>query len=74
MLCVCDCMYVCALCVHCSHGDEKRALDPLELELQMVKNCHVAGGYRTRVPSASAFNRWLGHLSSPLLHIIYKSI
>ena len=41
-----------------SHGGQKRALDPLRLELQMVVSCHVDAGNKLR-PSgraASALN------------------
>lgn len=33
-----SCVYVCELCVFRARRGQKRALDPLELELQMVVN------------------------------------
>ena len=41
------CLHVslCTMCVHMStHRDQKKALDPLELELQMVVSYHVHTG------------------------------
>jgi hypothetical protein len=36
-------MYICASCAHSIHGGQK-ALDPLELELQMVVSHHMGTG------------------------------
>lgn len=53
-------VYVCNVCVHGTRGGQKRALDPLELELQMVIICHVGAGNQTRssCPAANAPNCW----------------
>lgn len=38
------------LCIVCrTHGDEKRALGPLEQELQMVVSLHVGAGSQIQV-------------------------
>ena len=37
---------MCAPCVLGAHGGQRRASDPLELELQMVLGCHVGAGNR----------------------------
>lgn len=34
-------MYVCVLCVPGAHGCQKRALNPLKVEVQMVVSCPV---------------------------------
>lgn len=34
-------MYVCALCACNSHGENNRALEPLELKLERVADHHV---------------------------------
>jgi hypothetical protein len=34
-------VYLCTICVSGAHGDQKKVLNPLELELQMVMSCHV---------------------------------
>jgi hypothetical protein len=41
----------CIMCMPGSHGGQKRALDPLGLELQTVMNCHVGAG---NFPGSSA--------------------
>jgi hypothetical protein len=38
------CLHVCAACVCSTYRGQKRALDPLELELQMVVSHHVCAG------------------------------
>jgi len=38
------CLYVCVPPVYRVYGNPKRTLGPLELELQMVVNCHVGAG------------------------------
>jgi hypothetical protein len=37
-------VYVCSTCMHGTQGGEKKALDPLELELQTVVRCHMGAG------------------------------
>lgn len=37
-------MYVCVQCAYSVCRGQKRLLDPLELELQMVVSCHVGVG------------------------------
>lgn len=44
---MCECfafMHVCTLYVSGAHGDQKRVLDPLELELETVMRHHVGAG------------------------------
>jgi hypothetical protein len=41
-------VWLCTLCVQ-ARGGQKRALDPLELELQMVASHHVGAGNQTLV-------------------------
>jgi hypothetical protein len=44
------CMHVCgAMCMPCAHGGQKRALDFLELDLQMIVSCHVDAKNQTHV-------------------------
>lgn len=52
---------VCLFCLHicvphaCSvQGGQKRSLDPLELELQMIVTCHVCAGSQTESPERAA--------------------
>ena len=37
-------VYLCNTCVSGAHRSQKRALDPLDLELQMVVGRHVSEG------------------------------
>ena len=37
-------MHVCVLCAYLVSVEDRRALDPLGLELQMVVSCHVTVG------------------------------
>jgi hypothetical protein len=41
--------HVCAPYVCNAHGDQKRTLDPLGLELQTVVKCHVDAGDQTKL-------------------------
>ena len=41
-------VYDCILCACSARGDQKRALDALGLELQMIANCHVGAGNETQ--------------------------
>lgn len=50
-----DCMYVCVLmCVPGTHGDEKRTLDSLGLQLQLVMSYHVCAGNQPPSPLESS--------------------
>ena len=50
MLCILSGLYVCTLYVRLvAPGDQKRVLSPLELELQMIVNCHVGAGIQIQV-------------------------
>lgn len=40
------CMFICASHACSVHGGQKRVLDPLEMELKVVMNCHVSAGNR----------------------------
>ena len=40
---------VCVPCAYSALRGQKRAMDPLELEFQVVLNCHVVAGNRTQV-------------------------
>lgn len=58
-------MYVYAPCACSALEGQKRALALLELELQMVLNCHVDPGIQTRVlHRGSQFSEPLSHLCS----------
>lgn len=46
-ICVCMCLYT--TCVLGAYGGQKKASDPLELELQMKKSYHVGCGNLTWV-------------------------
>lgn len=60
VLCTCfSFMYICALHGFSSHGGWKRALYPLELELNTVVNCHVGAKNWTQS------SELLSHLPSP---------
>lgn len=41
---------MCPICVPGAHGGQKRVLDSLELELQMVVSCHRVLGTEPRSP------------------------
>lgn len=45
-------LHVCLCIRHLSGalGGQKRALDPLKLELQMVVSCHVGAGNQAHAP------------------------
>jgi hypothetical protein len=43
------CMYVSTQCVCRAQRSQKRALEPLELELWMVVSCHMDAGNQTQV-------------------------
>lgn len=43
--------FVGLLCTYSAHRGQKRALEPLELELQKVESVHVGAGNQTWVPS-----------------------
>lgn len=40
------CMFICASHACSVHGGQKKVLDPLEMELKVVVNCHVSAGNR----------------------------
>ena len=63
-------MPVCALHVCSAHGGQKRATDPLELELQMVEPPYVGAGNQTPV-SAGATSALTGPASSPPLQLLF---
>ena len=54
-------MYVCALHVYSTHRNQKRASDPLELELQTVMSCPTRARNWTEVlwKSSQSLNCWL---------------
>ena len=57
---------ICTMCVPGAYGSQKRALDLLELKLQMVVNYHVSAGNRTWVPcNSNTFSKLPGCLFSP---------
>lgn len=63
---VCGCFSYMFTCVAGIHGDQKRMLDPLGLELQMIESCHVGGRDRTWVFWQNIRgSEPLRHLSSP---------
>jgi hypothetical protein len=39
--------YACRACGCSANSGQKRAYEPLELEFQVVVNCHVGAGHRT---------------------------
>ena len=44
------CVYMCIImCMLGVCGDQKKASDPLELELHRVGNCHVGAGNQTYI-------------------------
>lgn len=43
------CGILCAMCVLAAHGGQKRTLDLLKLELQIIVNCHMGAGNQTWV-------------------------
>jgi hypothetical protein len=51
---VCVCLSVCAAYVYSTHGGQKRASDPLELELQTIVNHTVDAGNLTQVLSKNS--------------------
>lgn len=53
-------MCLCTTCVPYDWGIQKRALDPLNLELKIVIRCHVSAGHPTGSSqgTASAPNLW----------------
>lgn len=38
------CVYTCIMCIPSAHGSQRRALDALELEFQMIVCYHVRSG------------------------------
>lgn len=50
-MCICVHLseYVCTVCVHSVLRGEKKALDALELELEMVVSCFVGVGKQTEI-------------------------
>lgn len=50
------CKYVYTMDMRSDFKGQKRTLDPLKLELQMVVSYHVGGGNRTQVLWESALN------------------
>lgn len=71
VLCLCVCMFVCM----CSaYGDQEKASDPLELELQVGISHNVGARNQTWVfcKAASAFNHWM-FLSSPAFNLFIKT-
>lgn len=42
-------VYMWITCVPCAHGGQKAALNPLELEIQMIESHHVGAGYQMSV-------------------------
>lgn len=64
------CVCVPCLCVQFPRG-QKRAPEPLELELQMVGSCHVVTGNQTQVLWTSRMcSLLLRHLSSPKIQFL----
>lgn len=53
-------MYVCLPCLSSVHRGQKRAFDPLILELHVAVSCHLSSGIQTL----------LSHLSSPTLSLL----
>jgi hypothetical protein len=63
-MCVDFCWHV--PCIYSAHGDQKRELDPLELEIQTIVSYHVGAGNQIQVLSKnSQCSKLLSHLSSP---------
>lgn len=54
---VCLCEYLCTTCTTSAHGGQKRAMDPLELELQKLLNLGPLGLLKNK--------RFLSHLFRP---------
>lgn len=66
------CMYVSTLISHLVPGDQKRALDPPELELHRIVGYYVGVGTKPGFLCNSKFPEPLSHLSSfPLLLLIF---
>lgn len=62
------CIFICIICVCSAHGVQKRALDPLELELQAVLSCLTFVPeieFRLFASVVSTCSHPLSHLSSP---------
>lgn len=56
---------LCTLCMPIAHRSQKRASDPLKLELQVAVRCHVSAENQTWVlKRRSQCSQPLGHLSS----------
>lgn len=45
--CLQMCTYMCATCMPCAHGSQKRVLDPLGLKVLMVMS-HVGAGNQSQ--------------------------
>lgn len=56
----CLCVYMHSMWVPSAHRDQKRAFNPLKLELQMIVNFHVGAGNKTQIlwRAASIPNCW----------------
>lgn len=60
-------MFLCTIYVHSAQGEQKRVLDALTLELQMVMDDHVGAGTPACVLfKRSKWSQFLSHLSSPI--------
>lgn len=57
---------LCTTCVLGDRGGKKNALDPLELEFQMVVSCLMGAGNWTWFSGKKPVSLLLSHLSSPL--------
>lgn len=51
VMCLSVCVYVCAPCMYLVPRSQKRAKDPLELELEIVVSCHLGAVNQTWILS-----------------------
>jgi hypothetical protein len=47
---------MCLICIPGAHGNPKRAVETLELELMMIASCSVGAQPRSSIRTASVFN------------------